>query len=116
MSGFDIDSDGIGLVTVNRPDKLNSFTRTMHEELSKALDQVEGSDARALIITGAGRGFCAGADIQMLANVTPTFKYYFCLHANEMLLRLEHTPKLVLAAINGHTSGHFVYRNVTTVQ
>ena len=41
----------------------------------------------------------------MLASVDPTFKYYFCLHANEMLLRLEHTPKLVIAAINGHCVG-----------
>ena len=41
----------------------------------------------------------------MLSSVDPTFKYYFCLHANEMLLRLEHTPKLVIAAINGHCVG-----------
>jgi len=41
----------------------------------------------------------------MLASVDPTFKYYFCLHANETLLRLEHTPKLVIAALNGHTVG-----------
>src|SRR5262249_5742680 len=44
-------------------------------------------------------------DIQMLANVTPAFKYYFCLHANETLNRLEQTPKLVIAAINGHCVG-----------
>jgi len=42
--------------------------------------------------------FSAGANIKMLASVDPTFKYYFCLHANETLLRLEHTPKLVIAA------------------
>ena len=41
----------------------------------------------------------------MLASVDPTFKYYFCLHANETLLRLEHTPKLVIAALNGHCVG-----------
>jgi enoyl-CoA hydratase/carnithine racemase len=49
--------------------------------------------------------FCAGASIQMLNSVTPTFKYYFCLHANETLNRLEQTPKLVIAALNGHTVG-----------
>jgi enoyl-CoA hydratase/carnithine racemase len=49
--------------------------------------------------------FCAGASIQMLNTVTPTFKYYFCLHANETLNRLEQTPKLVIAALNGHTVG-----------
>ncbi|MHC4820703.1 MAG: enoyl-CoA hydratase/isomerase family protein, partial [Planctomycetota bacterium] len=51
------------------------------------------------------RFFCAGADIAMLDRVTPQFKYYFCLHANETLLRLENSPKLVIAALNGHTVG-----------
>jgi enoyl-CoA hydratase/carnithine racemase len=49
--------------------------------------------------------FCAGANIAMLASVTPRFKYFFCLHANETLNRLEQTPKLVIAALNGHTVG-----------
>src|ERR1044071_6646209 len=61
---------------------------------------------QVIVITGAGeKFFCAGADIRMLAEVTPAFKYYFCLHANETLLRLEQTPKLVIAAINGHCVG-----------
>jgi enoyl-CoA hydratase/carnithine racemase len=59
-----------------------------------------------LLLTGAGdKFFSAGANIKMLSTVDPTFKYYFCLHANETLLRLEHTPKLVVAALNGHTVG-----------
>ena len=59
-----------------------------------------------IVLTGAGdRFFCAGANIDMLDAVTPTFKYHFCLHANETLLRLEHTPKLVIAALNGHCVG-----------
>src|SRR5512138_3166217 len=59
-----------------------------------------------IVITGKGeKFFCAGASIQMLNSVTPTFKYYFCLHANETLNRLEQTPKLVIAALNGHTVG-----------
>jgi len=63
-------------------------------------------NVQVIVITGAGeKFFCAGANIQMLANVTPEFKYYFCLHANETLNRLEHTPKLVIAAINGHCVG-----------
>src|SRR4029079_7056698 len=49
--------------------------------------------------------FCAGADIRMLSSVTPQFKYSFCLHANETLCRLEQTPKLVIAALNGHCVG-----------
>src|SRR5436190_1244512 len=64
------------------------------------------NDVHVILLTGAGdKFFSAGANIRMLASVDPTFKYYFCLHANETLLRLEHTPKLVIAALNGHTVG-----------
>jgi enoyl-CoA hydratase len=65
-------------------------------------------DARVHVIVLIGAGekfFCAGANIGMLKDADPTFKYYFCLHANETLNRLEHTPKLVIAALNGHTVG-----------
>ena len=59
-----------------------------------------------IVIRGAGdKFFCAGANIDMLQKSDPTWKYYFCLHANETLSRLEHTPKLVIAALNGHTVG-----------
>jgi enoyl-CoA hydratase/carnithine racemase len=59
-----------------------------------------------IVIRGSGdKFFCAGADINMLKAADPTFKYYFCLHANETLNRLEQTPKLVIAALNGHTVG-----------
>jgi acyl-CoA synthetase (AMP-forming)/AMP-acid ligase II len=59
-----------------------------------------------LIVRGAGeKFFSAGADITMLASAAPRLKYYFCLHANETLMRLEQTPKLVIAALNGHTVG-----------
>jgi enoyl-CoA hydratase/carnithine racemase len=59
-----------------------------------------------LVLRGKGeKFFCAGADISMLAEVTPRFKYYFCLHSNETLNRLEQTPKLTIAALNGHTVG-----------
>ena len=59
-----------------------------------------------IVVTGeGGKFFCAGADIKMLTEAEPTFKYYFCLHANETLSRLEQTPKLVIAAVNGHCVG-----------
>jgi enoyl-CoA hydratase/carnithine racemase len=59
-----------------------------------------------LVLAGAGeKFFCSGADINMLNRATPEFKYAFCLHANETLNRLEQTPKLVIAALNGHTVG-----------
>jgi enoyl-CoA hydratase/carnithine racemase len=59
-----------------------------------------------LVLRGKGeKFFSAGANINMLSEVTPAFKYMFCLHANETLLRFENTPKLVIAALNGHTVG-----------
>ena len=64
------------------------------------------ADVHVIVITGAGeKFFCAGANIAMLKDADPDFKYYFCLHANETLNRLEQTPKLVIAALNGHTVG-----------
>src|SRR6266542_1801409 len=63
-------------------------------------------DVHVIVLRGAGdKFFSAGANIKMLSEVTPLFKYYFCLHANETLNRLEQTPKLVIAAMNGHTVG-----------
>src|SRR6202790_1774693 len=62
--------------------------------------------AQVIVIRGAGeKFFSAGASIPMLTKADPQFKYYFCLHANETLSRLEQTPKLVIAALNGHTVG-----------
>jgi enoyl-CoA hydratase/carnithine racemase len=59
-----------------------------------------------LVLTGAGdKFFCAGANIAMLSEADARWKYYFCLHANETLNRLEQTPKLVIAGLNGHTVG-----------
>jgi enoyl-CoA hydratase/carnithine racemase len=59
-----------------------------------------------IVIRGAGeKFFCAGADIKMLQGADPTWKYYFCLHANETMSRLEQTPKLTIAALNGHCVG-----------
>jgi enoyl-CoA hydratase/carnithine racemase len=64
------------------------------------------NDVHVIVLSGLGeKFFCAGANIQMLQESDPTFKYYFCLHANETLNRLEQTPKLVIAALNGHTVG-----------
>ncbi len=59
-----------------------------------------------IVLRGGGeKFFCAGANIVMLKDADPEFKYYFCLHANETLNRFEQTPKLVIAALNGHTVG-----------
>jgi enoyl-CoA hydratase/carnithine racemase len=85
----------------------NCYTHEMMVQLDKAILQARfDNDVQAIVLRGAGdRFFCAGADINMLKTADPTFKYYFCLHANETLNRLEHTPKIVIAALNGHTVG-----------
>ena len=63
-------------------------------------------NVHVIVLRGTGeKFFCAGANIGMLREADPEFKYYFCLHANETLTRLEQTPKLVIAALNGHTVG-----------
>jgi enoyl-CoA hydratase len=97
---------GVAVLTLNDP-PANTYTYEMMQELERAILTARMDESvQVIVITGKGeKFFCAGANIQMLANVTPTFKYYFCLHANETLSRLEQTPKLVIAAINGHCVG-----------
>jgi enoyl-CoA hydratase/carnithine racemase len=98
--------DGIAFLTLNDP-PANTYTHEMMLALDSAILKARMDEAvQVIVITGNGeKFFCAGANISMLAKVTPTFKYYFCLHANETLSRLEQTPKLVIAAINGHCVG-----------
>jgi enoyl-CoA hydratase len=98
--------NGIAFLTLNDP-PANTYTHEMMQALDAAILQARMDEGvQVIVLTGNGeKFFCAGANINMLANVTPTFKYYFCLHANETLSRLEQTPKLVIAAINGHCVG-----------
>src|SRR5207244_9969183 len=98
--------EGVGVIEMNDP-PANTYTYEMNRQLDDAILKARmDKDVYVILLTGAGdKFFSAGANIKMLASVDPTFKYYFCLHANEMLLRLEHTPKLVIAALNGHTVG-----------
>jgi enoyl-CoA hydratase/carnithine racemase len=97
---------GIAILTLTDP-PANTYSYEMMQQLDRAILQARMDDTvQVIVLTGHGeKFFCAGANIQMLNDVTPTFKYYFCLHANETLLRLEQTPKLVIAAINGHCVG-----------
>jgi enoyl-CoA hydratase len=97
---------GVAILTLDDP-PANTYTYEMNRQLDDAILKARmDNDAHVILLTGAGdKFFSAGANIRMLSQVDPTFKYYFCLHANEMLLRLEHTPKLVIAAINGHCVG-----------
>lgn len=97
---------GVAVITMTDP-PANTYTYEMNRQLDDAILKARmDNDVHVIVLTGAGdKFFSAGANIKMLASVDPVFKYYFCLHANETLLRLEHTPKLVIAALNGHTVG-----------
>ena len=98
--------DHVAVITLDDP-PANAYTHEMMLQLDAAIVRARFDAAvEVLVLTGAGeKFFCAGANISMLAEAEATWKYYFCLHANETLLRLEHTPKLVIAAINGHCVG-----------
>ncbi len=98
--------DGIMVLEMNDP-PANTYSYDMMRQLDAAiLDARMDDSVHVLVLRGAGeKFFSAGADIRTLASVTPRFKYYFCLHANETLNRLEQTPKLVIAALNGHAVG-----------
>jgi enoyl-CoA hydratase/carnithine racemase len=97
---------GVALMTLTEP-PANTYSYEMMRELDAAvLEARMDPSVHVIVLTGAGeKFFCAGATIGMLKDATPDYKYYFCLHANETLNRLEQTPKLVIAALNGHTVG-----------
>src|SRR5213595_1210617 len=109
MAGNLIDyrvENGVAIFELSDP-PANTYTYEMNRELDECILKARMDDeVHVIVMRGAGeKFFSAGANIRMLSEVTPTFKYYFCIHANETLLRLEHTPKLVIAALNGHTVG-----------
>ena len=99
-------ADGVCLIELNDP-PANTYSYEMMQEIDAAvLEARMDPDVHVIVIRGTGeKFFCAGANIGMLKDADPEFKYYFCLHANETLNRLEQTPKLVIAALNGHTVG-----------
>ncbi len=101
---------GVMTITLNRPDRLNSFNDLMHQQLAESLTQAERDDSvRCLLITGAGRGFCAGQDLND-RNVDPSGpapdlglsveRFY-----NPLVRRLAALPKPVIAAVNGVAAG-----------
>ena len=98
--------DQIARITLNRPDRLNSFTRQMHVELAQALD--EAADARVVILTGAGRGFCAGQDLndRMVAPGEPVDLGATVEESwNPLVRRLATMPQPVIARVNGVAAG-----------
>src|ERR671921_243809 len=97
---------GIARLTLNRPDRLNSFTVEMHEEVADALSKLEG--ARVLVLTGAGRGFCAGQDLNDRA-VAPGQSVDLGETVNEcwnpLIRTLATLPQPVIARVNGVAAG-----------
>ena len=92
--------DGIRLITLNRPERLNAISFQLVLDLEKVLKEIdEDGEAKVVILTGAGRGFCAGADVKAPdANKLPTGR-------NTFFNKLEDLKKPVIAAINGHCNG-----------
>src|SRR5947208_9803701 len=97
---------GVAIIELDDP-PANTYTHEMMRQLDDAILQARFDDtAHVLVLRGHGdKFFSAGANIAYLNSITPRYKYFFCLHANETLNRLEHTPKLTIAALNGHTVG-----------
>jgi len=102
--------DGYAVVTLNRPDRLNSFNPEMHERLREALVEVKRrDDLRAVLLTGAGRGFCAGQDLSdrvVGADAAPVdLGYTISTHYNPLIRFLRELPKPVVCAVNGVAAG-----------
>jgi 2-(1,2-epoxy-1,2-dihydrophenyl)acetyl-CoA isomerase len=98
----------VATLTLNRPEKLNSFTRSMHRELGAALDEVTAAGARALVLTGAGRGFCAGqdlADLDFTPGAMTDLGSLIDEHFNPLVRRIQALPLPVIAAVNGIAAG-----------
>ncbi len=98
--------NGLAILEMDDP-PANTYTYEMMHQLDAAILRARmDENVHVIVLRGAGeKFFSAGASIPMLVKADPQFKYYFCLHANETLSRLEQTPKLVIAALNGHTVG-----------
>src|SRR5271167_5099958 len=105
---FDVDG-GIARLTLNRPDKLNSFNTHMHGEVQHALARLPASDARVLILTGAGRGFCAGQDLgdRAVAPGSEAVDLGASIERNyrPLVLALRRLPLPVVCAVNGVAAG-----------
>jgi enoyl-CoA hydratase/carnithine racemase len=97
---------GVAWITLVNP-PANGYSHAMMRDLDEAILRARFDErVQVLVLAGAGeKFFCAGADIGALSGLTPQAKYYFCLHANETINRLEQTPKLVIAALHGHCVG-----------
>ena len=99
--------DGILLITINRPDKLNALDKTVLEELNLVLDQVYNDDTiRGAIITGSGnKAFVAGADISEFSGLSRDQGIALAKNGQDSFFRIENAPKPIIAAVNGFALG-----------
>ncbi|HVG21635.1 MAG TPA: enoyl-CoA hydratase-related protein [Blastocatellia bacterium] len=101
--------NSVARITLNRPERLNAFVGAMREEIYEALCRCESDDVRAVVITGAGNGFCSGADVRFLAQVRNTGDGdsldRVLASARNVVTKIRALPKPVIAAINGPTAG-----------
>jgi 2-(1,2-epoxy-1,2-dihydrophenyl)acetyl-CoA isomerase len=98
--------DGIGIITLNRPEKLNSFNREMALLMQEKLDECKDNGVRCVYITGAGKGFSAGQDLSEVTGPDgPTFNDILSEHYNPIVTRIRKLEKPVVAAVNGVAAG-----------
>lgn len=98
--------DSIGIITLNRPDKLNSFNREMALLLQSVLDDCRSKEVRAVYITGAGKGFSAGQDLAEVVDPNgPGMSRILSEHYNPIVTRIRNLEKPVVAAVNGVAAG-----------
>lgn len=101
--------DGFAVVTLNRPDRLNAFTDGIHVGLRSAFDRIEGdADIRAVVVTGAGRGFCAGQDLaerDLTGDARPDLGQSLEDNYNPIIRRMRALPKPIVVAVNGVAAG-----------
>ena len=103
-------ADRVGTLTLNRPDKLNAFAGTMRQEIAEAIRALAGDDGvRVIVVTGAGRAFCAGADIGYMKELTASHDvaaFRALVEAGrEVVTVVRATPKPVIASVNGPAAG-----------
>jgi len=104
--GFTVEKEnGTAIITISVP-PANTYNFELMKELDAIIEDVRlDTDVNVVILTGSDKIFSAGADINMLKKSDPSFKAVFCLHCQETLLELERTPKIIIAALNGHCVG-----------
>ena len=102
---FEIKSS-VGIITLNRPDKLNSFNREMALQLQEKLDECKSKEVRCVYITGAGKGFSAGQDLAEVVDPNgPGMAKILSEHYNPIIERIRRLEKPVVAAVNGVAAG-----------